>query len=151
MTGARVDREALVAHGGLTDTEFVITAWHIEDGRVVADEKVASEEYRGDAADLKNRVQAVFELMYRRDPFAPEGCVTKAAVIAALNMPAIDLATGGGAAPPTVTAEQEALNRASAWSDYRSEYWVHGTQSHRDFCAGWDAARGNLDIGGVQR
>jgi hypothetical protein len=39
------DREALVGRGGLTGTEFVITAWHIEDGRVVADEKVTADEY----------------------------------------------------------------------------------------------------------
>lgn len=86
--GEAVNREALVGRGGLTGAEFVITAWHIEDGRLVADEKVAAEEYRTTGAT----VQAVFDLMYRRDPFAPEGCVTKAAVIAALNTPAADLA-----------------------------------------------------------
>ena len=37
--------EPLVGRGGLTGTEFVITAWHIEDGRVVADEKVTADEY----------------------------------------------------------------------------------------------------------
>ena len=58
------------------------------------------------------------------------------------------LAALAGAPEPE---HNDSLNRASAWSDYRSEYGVHGTQSHRDFCAGWDAARGTLDIGGVQR
>lgn len=39
------EREVLVERGGLTGTEFVITAWHIEDGCVVADEKVTADEY----------------------------------------------------------------------------------------------------------
>lgn len=41
--------------------------------------------------------------------------------------------------------------RAAAWADYRAAYGVHGTQSHRDFCAGWDAARGKLDAEGPLR
>lgn len=40
--------------------------------------------------------------------------------------------------------------RASAWSDYRSEYGA-GEAAAKDFFAGWDAARGTLDIGGAQR
>ena len=48
-------------------------------------------------------------------------------------------------------ARDYAALRGSAWADYRAEYGVHGAQSHRDFCAGWDAAQGTLDIGGVQR
>ncbi len=57
--------------------------------------------------------------------------------------------TAAGVAPQEPSDDN--LARASAWSDYRSEYGVHGAQSHRDFCAGWDAARGVLDIGRSQR
>ncbi|WP_156186663.1 hypothetical protein [Cellulomonas sp. A375-1] len=54
---------------------------------------------------------------------------------------------------PTVSAEQDGIDRACAWSDYRSEYGVSKglVQAHKHFCAGWDAALGRLDIGGVQR
>lgn len=59
------------------------------------------------------------------------------------------LVAAAGAAPQE--REDDNLARASAWSDYRAEYGVHGAQSHRDFCAGWDAARGTLDTGRGQR
>lgn len=59
------------------------------------------------------------------------------------------LVAAAGATPQE--REDENLARASAWSDYRAEYGVHGAQSHRDFCAGWDAARGTLDTGRGQR
>lgn len=52
---------------------------------------------------------------------------------------------------PSAAARDYAALRGSAWADYRAGYGVHGAQSHRDFCAGWDAAQGTLDIGGVQR
>lgn len=52
---------------------------------------------------------------------------------------------------PEVGDADDMILRASAWSDYRSEYGAHGPQSHRDFTAGWDARRGTLDIGGAQR
>lgn len=46
--------------------------------------------------------------------------------------------------------------RAAAWSDFRKEYGVSSDDQtraaeHRAFVAGWDAARGMLDVGGVQR
>lgn len=45
---------------------------------------------------------------------------------------------------------------AAAWSDYRKEYGVSPSkeqrvQEHEAFKAGWAAARGQLDAGGVQR
>lgn len=45
---------------------------------------------------------------------------------------------------------------ATAWSDFRKEYGVSVDDAtraaeYRSFKAGWDAARGTLDIGGVQR
>ena len=52
---------------------------------------------------------------------------------------------------PSVSAEQVEVDRACAWADYRKEYGARGVVEHKAFCAGWDAARGRLDIGGVQR
>lgn len=51
---------------------------------------------------------------------------------------------------PSVSAERESIDRACAWSDYRKEYGATAEQ-HAAFTAGWDAAMGRLDIGGVQR
>lgn len=41
--------------------------------------------------------------------------------------------------------------RAAAWADYRAAYGIRGPLAHRDFCAGWDAARGKLDAEGPLR
>jgi hypothetical protein len=54
-----------------------------------------------------------------------------------------------------VRTEDDVL-AACAWSDFRKEYGVDGDKSvrekeHRAFLAGWAAAKGTLDIGGVQR
>lgn len=51
---------------------------------------------------------------------------------------------------------EDQIQRACAWSDYRKEYGVSADQGVRArefeaFKAGWDAARGTLNIGGVQR
>lgn len=51
---------------------------------------------------------------------------------------------------------QDELNMHSAWSDFRKEYGVSADDKtraaeHRAFLAGWAAARGTLDVGGVQR
>ena len=49
---------------------------------------------------------------------------------------------------------EDELNRACCWSDYRKDYGVdsdHLSAAHQAFCAGWDAARGNLDAGGPLR
>lgn len=51
---------------------------------------------------------------------------------------------------------EDQIQRACAWSDYRKEYGVSSDDAVRDkehkaFTAGWDAAKGNLDAGGVQR
>lgn len=54
-------------------------------------------------------------------------------------------------AAPSVSAEQVEVDRACAWADYRKEYGARGVVEHKAFCAGWDAARGRLDVGGVQR
>jgi len=45
---------------------------------------------------------------------------------------------------------------ATAWSDYRKDYGVSAdpdvrAQEHKAFVAGWRAARGASDAGGVQR
>lgn len=53
-----------------------------------------------------------------------------------------------------MTDDEELM--ACAWSDYRKEYGVSADpevlkREHRAFTAGWQAARGTLDIGGVQR
>lgn len=50
----------------------------------------------------------------------------------------------------------DVLDLAVAWSDYRKEYGVsqskeHRVQEHAAFKAGWAAAQGTLDVGGVQR
>lgn len=39
---------------------------------------------------------------------------------------------------------------AADWADYRSEYGAR-PRDHKAFCAGWQAARGLLDLGGVLR
>ena len=53
---------------------------------------------------------------------------------------------------PQNTQDQAPSNieRSIAWVEYRDEYGA-STQEHKAFCAGWDAALGRLDIGGVQR
>ncbi|AEI11835.1 hypothetical protein [Cellulomonas gilvus] len=61
-----------------------------------------------------------------------------------------DLAARSPQPAPTVSAEQESIIRACDWSDYRKEYGATAEQ-HVAFTAGWDAAMGRLDIGGVQR
>lgn len=53
-----------------------------------------------------------------------------------------------------MTEDEELM--ACAWSDYRKEYGVHADDQIRalqyaSFTSGWKAARGTLDIGGVQR
>lgn len=55
-----------------------------------------------------------------------------------------------------VVRTQDEIDVAVAWSDYRKEYGVspskeHRAQEHAAFKAGWAAARGSLDVGGVQR
>lgn len=52
--------------------------------------------------------------------------------------------------------DQDAIDVAAAWSDFRKEYGVSVSRSvreqeHAAFKAGWAAAKGNLDAGGVQR
>jgi hypothetical protein len=85
--------------------------------------------------------------------------------------PVDDHATYAPMDPRTDYTEDE-LAMYSAWTDYRSEYGQHGTVKHMAFCGGWkaarqgipiaesnspayraghEAARGLLDIGGVQR
>lgn len=52
---------------------------------------------------------------------------------------------------PTI---DDADARRIAWADYRKEYGVLGADmsyAHNAFLAGWDAARGALDIGGPLR
>jgi hypothetical protein len=49
---------------------------------------------------------------------------------------------------PALTDDQ--ILMACAWSDYRKEYGATADQ-YAAFTAGWQAARGTLDIGGVQR
>jgi hypothetical protein len=51
---------------------------------------------------------------------------------------------------------QDQVDAACAWSDYRKEYGTSPSkedraQEHAAFLAGWAAAKGSLDIGGVQR
>lgn len=51
---------------------------------------------------------------------------------------------------------EEEIALATAWSDFRKEYGVSAddatrAKEHAAFKAGWAAARGTLDIGGVQR
>lgn len=51
---------------------------------------------------------------------------------------------------------EDMIEMASAWSDYRKEYGVSPSkeqraQEHAAFKAGWAAAKGTLDVGGVQR
>lgn len=63
-------------------------------------------------------------------------------------------ATRGGIRFQLVPEDVAAM--AAAWSDYRKEYGVsaskeHRVQEHEAFKAGWAAARGELDVGGVQR
>lgn len=53
-----------------------------------------------------------------------------------------------------MTEDEELM--ACAWSDYRKEYGVSADDAVRRreymaFTAGWQAAKGTLDIGGVQR
>jgi hypothetical protein len=52
--------------------------------------------------------------------------------------------------------DDDRLDLACAWSDFRKEYGVDAADSirkkeHRAFKAGWDAGRDTLDIGGAQR
>lgn len=52
--------------------------------------------------------------------------------------------------------EDERWARAAAWSDFRKEYGVSNDDvtraaEYQAFKAGWAAAKGTLDIGGVQR
>lgn len=51
---------------------------------------------------------------------------------------------------------EDEIALATAWSDFRKEYGVSANDEtrkaeHRAFKAGWAAAKGTLDIGGVQR
>lgn len=53
-----------------------------------------------------------------------------------------------------MTDDEELM--ACAWSDFRKEYGVSANDEtraaeYRSFKAGWAAARGTLDVGGVQR
>lgn len=62
---------------------------------------------------------------------------------------------GGGNRPcpeaqPTPVAFEADTDRAVAWADYRKEYGASRAE-HKAFRAGWDAAKGDLDVGGVQR
>lgn len=55
-----------------------------------------------------------------------------------------------------VLRTSEEVEVATAWSDYRKEYGVSVSRSvreqeHAGFKAGWAAARGTADTGGVQR
>lgn len=50
----------------------------------------------------------------------------------------------------------EPVQMAAAWSDYRKDYGVSQDKTarireHAAFMAGWNAAMGRLDAGGVQR
>lgn len=54
------------------------------------------------------------------------------------------------------TPTEDMVEIACAWSDYRKEYGVSPSKEtraheHAAFKAGWAAAKGTLDIGGVQR
>ena len=51
---------------------------------------------------------------------------------------------------------EDEIELATAWSDFRKEYGVSANDAtrakeYRSFKAGWEAAKGTLDIGGVQR
>lgn len=51
---------------------------------------------------------------------------------------------------------KDEIEAAYAWADYRKEYGVHADRKvrereHAGFLAGYAAARGKLDVGGVQR
>lgn len=51
-------------------------------------------------------------------------------------------------------SENEKTERQCAWADYRKDYGVSESEmvaAHKAFMAGWDAARGNLDVGGALR
>ena len=55
----------------------------------------------------------------------------------------------------TVRTEDQ-IAAACSWSDYRKEYGTSPSkearaQEHAAFLAGWAAAKGTLDVGGVQR
>lgn len=42
--------------------------------------------------------------------------------------------------------------RQAAWFDYRKDYEPQDlTTAYKAFCAGWNAAHGQLDAGGPQR
>lgn len=52
--------------------------------------------------------------------------------------------------------DRDGVDCAVDWSDFRKEYGVHADRAarereHRAFKAGWAAARGTADTGGVQR
>lgn len=71
----------------------------------------------------------------------------------ALGLP-VFRATRGGI--QFVVRTPEEVECAAAWSDYRKEYGVSVSRSvreqeHAAFKAGWAAARGTADTGGVQR
>ena len=53
-------------------------------------------------------------------------------------------------------APVQGVDDAWAWADYCKDYGASANpdvlrQEHKAFLAGWRAARGTLDIGGVQR
>lgn len=55
-----------------------------------------------------------------------------------------------------VVRTEDEIALATAWSDFRKEYGVSANDAtrakeYRSFKAGWEAAKGTLDIGGVQR
>jgi hypothetical protein len=61
--------------------------------------------------------------------------------------------------PPEGSREHptsESTEVACAWADFRKDYGVSAEgrtrkAEHRAFRAGWEAARGTLDVGGPQR
>lgn len=55
-----------------------------------------------------------------------------------------------------VDMTEDEISLATAWSDFRKEYGVSADDrtraaEYRSFAAGWAAAKGTLDVGGVQR
>lgn len=85
----------------------------------------------------------LIEHEYHDISLVPEG--------SASGLPFIQASRGG----ITFQAGDE-IEAAYAWADYRKEYGVHADRrvrerEHAGFLAGYAAARGKLDIGGVQR
>lgn len=71
----------------------------------------------------------------------------------AFGLPFIQTARGG---IRFEVKTEDAIEVACAWTDYRKEYGVSPSKDerareHAAFKAGWAAAKGTLDVGGVQR